>query len=102
MGLLFADKIMSLIELHPPKSWITRGEVYARVEAEPMEGFFVTDAATNKTQVISRDAITVALRDARWWGLVELEPAKSQLTHPIKELKSGKTFPRDKLANVLA
>ena len=37
MGLLFADKIMSLIELHPPKSWITRGEVYARVEAETMD-----------------------------------------------------------------
>lgn len=102
MGLLFVDKIISLLELHPPQNWIPRDEVFERVEAEPMEGFFVRDAATNKTQVISRDAISVALRDARWWGLVELEPLKSRLSEPARKLKSGKSIARDRLDYVLA
>lgn len=102
MGLLFVDKIISLLELHPPQNSISRDQVFERVEAEPMEGFFKRDGATNKTQVVSRDAITVALRDARWWGLVELEPLKSRLTDAAKELKTGKSIARDKLDNVLA
>ena len=102
MGLLFADKIVSLLELHPPQSWITRDDVYARIKAGPLEGFFTIDAVTNKTEVISRDAITSALRDAKWWKLIELEPTRSKLSGPAGELKSGKTIVRDDLGNVLA
>lgn len=102
MGLLFANKVISLLELHPQQSWITRDEVYARIKAGPLEGFFTTNAVTNKTEVISRDAITSALRDAKWWKLIELEPARSKLTEPAGQLKSGKTIVRDALGNVLA
>src|SRR5882757_3729252 len=102
MGLLFVDKIISLLELHPPQSWIPRDEVFERVEEEPMEGFFVRDAATNKTHVISRDAISTALRDARWWGLLEVEPLRSRLSEAARKLKSGKSIARDRLDIVLA
>lgn len=102
MGRLFADKLTSLLELHPQSEWINRDVIIGRIRAHPPEGFYFHDATSNKQQVISDDAISNALRDLNWWRLLEVEATRSRLTEKARALRVGKTVAKENFVPVLA
>lgn len=104
MGLLFADKTMSLLKLHSRARWVNRGNLIKTLSdpTKPVDGFFFRQSDGKIKTVATKDVIALSLRDLQYWELLEVETDRSRLSEAGHEAKKGNAVSPDRLETQLS
>jgi hypothetical protein len=101
VGLLFPDKMKTLILLHRSDKWKPISSVVATIIQNAHAGFFTTDER-GKSQTVSPEAVHKAISDAKFWNFVETSEQRSKLTEYGAKIKQGGEIDSDAMESAIA
>jgi hypothetical protein len=93
MGLLFPDKMKTLLLVHRGDRWLQISSVVSTVTDSPHPGFFTSDDQ-GRSESVSPPTVRRALSDAKFWSFLETTIDKSRLTERgIRTKRTGQIDP---------